>query len=65
MARRRTGAALAALGLALGAPAGAAAGSDGFVERVRVLHEWHGEPGGYLGWAVSELPTSTATASRT
>ena len=55
MARRRTGAALATLGLALGAPAGAAAGSDGFVERVRVLHEWHGAPGTYLGWAVSEL----------
>ena len=55
MAWRHRGTALATLGLALAAPAGAAAGSDGFVERVRVLHEWHGEPNGYLGWAVSEL----------
>ncbi len=46
--------ALATLGLALVAPATAAA-SKGFVERVKVLHEWHGEPNGYLGWAVSEL----------
>jgi FG-GAP repeat len=46
--------ALATLGLALVAPAAAAA-SNGFVERVNVLHEWHGEPSGYLGWAVSEL----------
>ena len=30
-----------------------AAASNGFVERVSVLHEWHGEAGGYLGWAVS------------
>ena len=55
MARRHAGAALATLGLALAAPAGAAAGSEGFVEHVRVLHEWHGEAGAYLGWAVSEL----------
>jgi hypothetical protein len=48
--------ALATLGLALSAPAGAAAKRDErFVEKVRVLHEWHGEPGGYFGWAVSEL----------
>src|SRR3954469_1031460 len=46
--------ALATLGLALLAPASAAA-SNGFVERVHVLHEWHGDAGGYLGWAVSEL----------
>jgi len=46
--------ALVTLGLALLAPASAAA-SNGFVERVNVLHEWHGEAGGYLGWAVSEL----------
>ena len=45
--------ALATLGLAL-MPATAVA-SNGFVERVKVLHEWHGEPGAYLGWAVSEL----------
>ena len=45
---------LATLGLALAAPATAVA-SDGFVERVRVLHSWHGEPDGYFGWAVSEL----------
>src|SRR4051794_39553632 len=44
---------VAALALALGAPASASA--NGFVEDVRVLQEWHGEPGGYLGWAVSEL----------
>jgi hypothetical protein len=50
----RRGVVLAILGLALAAPAAAAAG-DGFVERVRVLHSWHGEPNGYLGWAVSEL----------
>jgi hypothetical protein len=46
--------ALVTLGLALAAPAAAAA-SNGFVENVRVLHEWHGEANGYLGWAVSEL----------
>ena len=49
----RRGVMLATLGLALAAPAAAA--DDGFVERVRVLHSWHGEPNGYLGWAVSEL----------
>src|SRR5919108_2339697 len=47
--------ALAVLGLALGAPAGASAANDGFIEHVRVLHEWHGVEGGYFGWAVSEL----------
>jgi len=48
---------LAALGLALYAPASAVAhDSNGFVERdVRVLQTWHGVSGGYLGWAVSEL----------
>ncbi len=55
MTWRHRGVALAALGLALAAPAAAAAGSNGFVERVRVLHTWHGEPNGYFGWAVSEL----------
>jgi len=44
---------VAALGLALIAPAGASA--NGFVEDVRVLQEWHGTPGGNFGWAVSEL----------
>ena len=53
---RLRGAALVSLALALGAPAGAAAhGNNGFVEHVRVLHAWHGAPGGYFGWAVSEL----------
>ena len=47
--------ALAIAGLALGAPAAASAPKDGFIEHVRVLHEWHGAPGGYFGWAVSEL----------
>jgi hypothetical protein len=42
------------LGLALLAPAAAAA-DGGFVEKVRVLHRWQGEPNGYFGWAVSEL----------
>jgi hypothetical protein len=28
---------------------------DGFVEDVKVLREFHGEPNGYFGWAVSEL----------
>ncbi|HET8759420.1 MAG TPA: hypothetical protein VFM58_25600 [Solirubrobacteraceae bacterium] len=50
----RRGVVLATLGLALAAPATAIA-DGGFVERVRVLHSWHGEPGGYFGWAVSEL----------
>jgi FG-GAP repeat len=50
----RRGVVVATLGLALAAPATAVA-DDGFVERVRVLHSWHGEPGGYFGWAVSEL----------
>ena len=45
---------LAAFGLALAAPAGAAA-DERFEEPVRVLHEWHGQPGTYFGWAVSEL----------
>ena len=49
--RRYVGVAIAALALA----APAAAADDGFVERVRVLQEWHGEPNGYFGWAVSEL----------
>ena len=41
---------LAALGLALGAP------GNGFAERdVKVLQTWHGQAGGYFGWAVSEL----------
>ena len=44
---------VAALGLALAAPAVASA--NGFVEDVRVLQEWHGTPGGNFGWAVSEL----------
>ena len=52
---RLRGAALVTLGLALSAPAGAAADTNGFVEHVRVLHEWHGQPGAYFGWAVSEL----------
>jgi FG-GAP-like repeat len=52
---RLRGALLATLALALGAPASAAAHNNGFVERVRVLHEWHGAPGGFFGWAVSEL----------
>ena len=55
MTKRHRGVALAALGLALGAPAATASPSSGFVEHVRVLHAWHGEPNGYLGWAVSEL----------
>jgi hypothetical protein len=50
----RRGVMVATLGLALFAPAAAAA-SDGFVEKVRVLHRWQGEPNGYFGWAVSEL----------
>jgi hypothetical protein len=45
---------LATLGLALAVPAAAAA-DNGFVQHVKVLHTWHGEPNGYLGWAVSEL----------
>src|SRR4051794_37840745 len=49
------GAMLAALALALGAPAAAAAHGNGFAEDVRVLATWHGEPRGYFGWAVSEL----------
>jgi hypothetical protein len=53
---RLRGAALVTAALALGAPAGAAAaGNNGFVEHVRVLHTWHGAPSGYFGWAVSEL----------
>src|SRR4051794_41667261 len=53
---RLRSAALVSLALALGAPAGAAAqGNNGFVEHVRVLHTWHGAPGGFFGWAVSEL----------
>jgi hypothetical protein len=53
---RLRGAALLTLALALGAPAGAQAHNDnGFVEHVRVLHEWHGTPGAFFGWAVSEL----------
>src|SRR4051812_12885045 len=32
-----------------------AAANDGFVEDVKVLREFHGEPGGSFGWAVSEL----------
>jgi hypothetical protein len=47
--------ALAIAGLVLGAPAMAGAADDRFIEHVRVLHEWHGEDGGYFGWAVSEL----------
>jgi hypothetical protein len=46
--------ALATLGVVLAAPAAAAA-DNGFVQDVDVLHSWHGEPNGYLGWAVSEL----------
>lgn len=46
---------LAVITAALGAPAGASAANDGFIEHVRVLHEWHGTPDGYFGWAVSEL----------
>ena len=46
---------LAVITAALGAPAGASAANDGFIEHVRVLHEWHGAPDGYFGWAVSEL----------
>src|SRR3954454_21052424 len=45
----------AALGLALAAPAGAAAHDSRFGEDVQVLQTWHGEANGYLGWAVSEL----------
>lgn len=41
--------------VALAPAAPAVAADDGFVERVRVIHEWHGEPNGYFGWAVSEL----------
>src|SRR3954469_17015845 len=54
---RLRGAALLTLALALGAPASAAADTNGFVEHVRVLHSWHGSdaPGAYFGWAVSEL----------
>jgi hypothetical protein len=52
---RLRGAALVTLALALAAPAGAAAHNNGFVEHVRVLHEWHGQPGAFFGWAVSEL----------
>src|ERR1700712_3664666 len=44
-----------ALGLALGAPGVAQAHDSRFVEDVKVLQTWHGEAGGYLGWAVSEL----------
>jgi hypothetical protein len=50
----RRGVMLATLGLALTAPATAVA-DNGFVEQVRLLHSWHGEPNGYFGWAVSEL----------
>ena len=50
----RRGVMVATLGLALLAPAAAAA-NDGFVEKVRVLHRWQGEPNSYFGWAVSEL----------
>ena len=50
----RRGVVLATIGLALGAPA-AATGDSGFVEHVRVLHSWQGQPNGYFGWAVSEL----------
>src|SRR3954452_161305 len=40
--------------LTLAAPA--AAEANGFVEPdVKVLQTWHGVPGGYFGWAVSEL----------
>jgi hypothetical protein len=46
---------LMALAVALAAPAAAQATDDRFVEDVRVLREWHGEPNGYFGWAVSEL----------
>ena len=46
---------LAVIAAALVAPAGAGAANDGFIEHVRVLHEWHGAPDGYFGWAVSEL----------
>src|SRR5262245_32191936 len=45
---------MATVALALAAPATAAA-NDAFVENVKVLREWHGEPGGYFGWAVAEL----------
>jgi FG-GAP repeat len=50
----RRGVVLATVGLALAVPAAAVA-DDGFVEKVRVLHSWQGEPNGYFGWAVSEL----------
>jgi hypothetical protein len=45
---------VAALALALAAPASAAA-NNGFVEDVKVLGTFHGDPDGYFGWAVSEL----------
>ena len=37
---------------ALGVPA---AHDSRFVENVQVLQTWHGEAGGYFGWAISEL----------
>ena len=55
MGLKRSIATVALLGPALVAPAGASAADKGFVEHVRVLHEWHGAPDGYFGWAVSEL----------
>jgi hypothetical protein len=45
---------LATAALALAAPTAAAA-NDGFVEDVKVLREFRGEPNGYFGWAVAEL----------
>ena len=39
----------------LAATPATAAANDGFVENVKVLREFHGEPGGYFGWAVAEL----------
>jgi hypothetical protein len=45
---------VATAALALATPATAAA-SDRFVENVKVLREFRGEPNGYFGWAVAEL----------
>ena len=45
---------LATAVVALALPATAMA-DNGFVEPTRVLREFHGEPGGYFGWAVADL----------
>jgi hypothetical protein len=44
-----------ATALTLAAVPATAAANDGFAENVKVLKVFHGEPGGYFGWAVAEL----------